>query len=549
MSETNDDQITDPNPRPQKVRDEHKDLLSSARYVLSERTPWIAKALFQCPVLDLPGAGYNATDSKGRIYVDFSAIAEDETLIEGRDTARLAAYLLIGLWRVLRDHDERGSIYATRDTEEHWSVASTAVSSRDAVRSVLADPSREAVHDDPTEGIDTRGLLPIPTHTPASLEQLLDLDFSRAHSLGRSLATVGVEDVYDALVHAAPPEEPDQQTGEPDQQSGGGEGGGSGDQASSGQDSDEQSGSEHSGTASDQDDQEQSGDGQNGPESEGQDGQGQGQQPGDPDGSAQGQGSGPGLPSDSAFRTMDPDDADAMDNVNGLSQSDKELMRHQVAKDIADANSSGIGNQLPESVQEWSADQLADPILSPHSLFQQRVGGKLDHARSGRAGTYRKRSRRQSGVGGRVVLKGRVQRVKDVYVGVDVSGSRSDAELTRDFAEIANLASDRSMRVKYFSVSTMPHGVRDLARGEEPVFDRDQAGTDMRVAFDLFDIHQAQARILMTDGYTPWPEEVEPGTQTLVAITAPSEHVYEQVASNVTPGIETVWLPPVEHDA
>lgn len=544
---TDTSQITDPNPRPRKVTDEDKELLSSARYLLTEKAPWIAKAVFQCPVLDVPGAGYNATDSKGRIYVDFSAITEDENLPEGRDTARLAAYLLIGLWRVLRDHDARGEMYANGRTREHWSVSSTAVCSRDAVRTLLSDGRPETTLDDPMAGADTNDLLPIPAHTPLSLQRAYSLDFTRSYQLGRSTETVGVEDVYDALVHALPPEDNDQgeSDGDSDQGddqdgSGQGESGQDGDQDGDGQ------GEGQNGEGQDGDDQDGDQDGQGSGQADDQDGQDDGQGSGQGSGQGGGQG-GSGVPSDAAFRTMDPSGADDA-GANGLSPSDKELMQHQVAKDISDAaqSGSGIGNSLPESVTEWSADQLADPILSPHSLFRTRVGGKLDHARSGRAGTYRKRSRRQSGVGSNVVIKGRVQRIEDVYVGVDVSGSRSDKELSRDFSEVANLASERSLRVKYFSVSTMPHGVRDLARGEEPVFDRDQAGTDMRVAFDLFDIYDAQARILMTDGYTPWPTEVDPSTHTIVAITAETEDEYERVAESVTPGIETVWLPPVE---
>src|SRR5699024_6490086 len=175
------------------------------------------------------------------------------------------------------------------------------------------------------------------------------------------------------------------------------------------------------------------------------------------------------------------------------------------------------GSALPESVTEWLAGVALRPVLTDKELSLLVVGRELDATRSGSRRTSRRESRREHDAP--VYMPGRAQPVVDLYVGFDVSGSKSDAELVRDSSEVLALGQRRGMKVRYFSVSTMHHQMRELMPGEAPTFDRDGAGTDMRVAFDVFDIHEAKAAILFTDGYTPWPTEVPPGVHYIVAIT------------------------------
>lgn len=228
----------------------------------------------------------------------------------------------------------------------------------------------------------------------------------------------------------------------------------------------------------------------------------------------------------------------------GLSPEEITQLQRSLADDIANAASAGAGNALPEGTVEWAAEFLLPPMLPLHDLFQIKVGECIDASRQGARSTYRRRSRRQDAVGGRVMLPGKARHVTEVMVGIDVSGSRSDEELARDFSEITAVAESKGFRVTYFSVSTVHHEIREVHRGDQPVFDRDGAGTDMRMAFEVFDAHNARARILMTDGYTPWPASVRAGTETIVAITSYSEEDYLHVCQRLPQGLESVWLPP-----
>lgn len=510
-------------PRPVRPRGDNAALLTTARSQVSDIAPWISRPLFRCPVLDYSHAGHHGTDGRGRIYIDFANLGEDD--VPGKKASRLAANLLIALWRILREHDTRAG--ASKDNPV-WDLSSSAICTRDTLKTFLGTYSLPYVENDASLGVSTSDLMPTPCHTPKSLITAFDLDISTAVFRGHGHETLTVEELFVALNQHAD----DSDEGE--------EGSGDG-QGQTGEDSSEGSGQGDSA----EDDSDSAGDGGH---SDSPDGSDSGVS-GNADNSDL---SDQGFP-DADFRTIDPgtqDDPWNQDSATkGLSATDRELLKNIAAKAITDAMNTGQGNALPESVTEWASDVLVPTKLDPHEFCKQQVRGVLDHSRTGTRGSYRRRSRRQSAVGGNIIMRGRVNDIKTLYVGIDVSGSRSDDELIHDFSELTNLATERGLEVKYFSVSTMPHGVRDLPRGERPVLDRDQAGTDMRVAFDVFDIHDAKLRLLITDGFTGWPTEVPKGTFNIIAITSPTPELYESVSETIhIPGVKVVWLPPPDQD-
>lgn len=199
-------------------------------------------------------------------------------------------------------------------------------------------------------------------------------------------------------------------------------------------------------------------------------------------------------------------------------QGDLELdgIRADVAQSISAA--SGIGTELPENVTEWAADVQADAHLSLAERFRSVVGAVVDTTVNGSRRTYRRPPRFDNG---HFIVPGSAGSIRRMVVGIDVSGSRSDDELTQDFAEVTAAAMSHGFAVSYFSVSTMPHAMRHAVPGEAPVFDRDRAGTDMRMAFTLFDEGDWDIAVLLTDGLTPWPTTPARCREVLVAISQP----------------------------
>ena len=197
---------------------------------------------------------------------------------------------------------------------------------------------------------------------------------------------------------------------------------------------------------------------------------------------------------------------------------------------------------------EWSTTALETQVIDPMIFFNSTVGGHLDHASNGHIATYSRRSRRQEAVSNHVILQGKAAEVKDLYIAVDVSGSMTDDDLRLALTAVEQLGTERGFNIYYFSVSTMQHEVRQLEPGHTPIFDRDQAGTDMRVAFDMFSIYGAQTRMVITDGYTPWPTDVDPGTLTVVAIPTLTEDNFNDICKTVPTFLNPVRLPLEELD-
>lgn len=216
-------------------------------------------------------------------------------------------------------------------------------------------------------------------------------------------------------------------------------------------------------------------------------------------------------------------------------------VRSDVAQSIASERSRGT--DLPDSVEEWAATENAKAHLSLEERFRSVVGSVVDSSVAGSRHTYRRPPRIDDS---HFLFPGRAGSVRRMIIGIDVSGSRSDDELTQDFAEVAAAAESRGFDISYFSVSTVAHGVRKAVSGQPPVFDRDAAGTDMRMAFTLFDEGNWDVAVLLTDGLTPWPTTPPRCRETLVAISHPEAGVPKDIldtAVSAMPWATVVPLP------
>lgn len=247
-------------------------------------------------------------------------------------------------------------------------------------------------------------------------------------------------------------------------------------------------------------------------------------------------GGGSGGGSDLPEPTVKPLPQGAVPPDGASEQGDLELdgIRADVAQSISAAQ--GIGTELPENVTEWAADVQADAHLGLADRFRSVVGSVVDTSVNGSRRTYRRPPRFDDG---HFIVPGSAGSIRRMVVGIDVSGSRSDAELTQDFAEVTAAAMSHGFDVSYFSVSTMPHGLRHAAFGEAPVFDRDQAGTDMRMAFTMFDEGDWDIAVLLTDGLTPWPTTPARCREVLVAISQPEGRDVSELVD--TTAVELPW--------
>ena len=485
--------------------------------LLTQSLPWLVRAFSTIEVLDNPGARTIVqVDSRSRVYLNFDRIDPEGELNETEYAARCALTYAVGVWYILNNSARRGAVHADPTAVDLWNTSATATARTPIIDSITRDNGRTVGQVSNAEDLISPEVVSV-----AQLEEMAydltgaDLDLSDY---------ITTEDLYDTLKETLP-----NQGSSSDSATGSGTGDGSGGGTVSGTGTGTPSGTGDGTAAGTPGDESSDTDPDSG------DGAGDSDNPTASDGSTS--------PYPVGISTADTLAESAADTtgITGITPDERDELTRNVANDAK--SYAAAGNQLPDSVVEWSADTLKDPVIDPMLFFNNTVGGHLDYTRAGTNPTYSRRSRRQSAVSDRVILQGNANVTHDLYIAVDVSGSMGDADLTLALSAVEQLGTERGFNIYYFTVSTMQHEIRKLTPGETPSFERDCAGTDMRVAFDVFSIYGAKTRMVITDGFTPWPTDSEPGTVTIVAIPTRSEEAFNEIAEEVPSFCNPVRLP------
>lgn len=485
--------------------------------LLTQSLPWLVRAFSTIEVLDNPGARTIVqVDSRSRVYVNFDRIDPEGELNETEYAARCALTYAVGVWYILNNSARRGAVHADPTAVDLWNTAATATARTPIIDSITRDNGRTVGQVSNAEDLISPEV--------ASVAQLEDMARDLTGEDVNFPDFITTENLYDALKDTLPKQGSSNKSA-----AGGGTGDGSEDGTTTGTSTGTESGT-GTGTAAGT-----PGDESSDTDSESGSGAGGGDNPTASDGSTS--------PYPVGISTADTLAESAADTtgITGITPDERDELTRNVANDAK--SYAAAGNQLPDSVVEWSADTLKDPVIDPMLFFNNTVEGHLDYTRAGTNPTYSRRSRRQSAVSDRVILQGNANVTHDLYIAVDVSGSMGDADLTLALSAVEQLGTERGFNIYYFTVSTMQHEIRKLTPGETPSFERDCAGTDMRVAFDVFSIYGAKTRMVITDGFTPWPTDSEPGTVTIVAIPTRSEEAFNEIAEEVPSFCNPVRLP------
>jgi predicted metal-dependent peptidase len=144
------------------------------------------------------------------------------------------------------------------------------------------------------------------------------------------------------------------------------------------------------------------------------------------------------------------------------------------------------------------------------------VAGSVDY-------TYRRPARRARTSPG-VVIPSMYRPVPDIAIVCDTSGSMREELLARALAEIEALltkAGLRTARVRVLAVDTAVHAVRRVSRARE-VHLAGGGGTDMGAGIAAATALRPRPSIVivLTDGFTPWPDRPPPGIRVIVGLLA-----------------------------
>ncbi|RAY16719.1 hypothetical protein DPM19_00625 [Actinomadura craniellae] len=198
-------------------------------------------------------------------------------------------------------------------------------------------------------------------------------------------------------------------------------------------------------------------------------------------------------------RGMGPVEADA------LRRSTAEAMRaHQRSR-----------GHLPAGWKRW-AEQILEPVVDWRRVLAGAVreavawtGGAVDY-------TYRRPSRRTPALRG-VVLPSLRRPLPRVAIVVDTSGSMGEDDLAAALAEITGVLREVGVggnRVSVLACDADVHAVSRVTSAGQVTL-AGGGGTDMRVGIEAALRERPQVVIVLTDGFTPWPEE--PASYRLVA--------------------------------
>jgi predicted metal-dependent peptidase len=192
------------------------------------------------------------------------------------------------------------------------------------------------------------------------------------------------------------------------------------------------------------------------------------------------------------------------------------LARHVAQECLRHAREAG---DVPAGLLRW-ADQLLEPAVD----WRKALAAELRRAVADTTGavdySYRRPSRRAS-VAGDVVLPALRRPVPDIAVVCDTSGSMSEDLLAMALAEVEGLLRAvglaRQLRVLACDAAVGPVRRVSSARQVELV---GGGGTDMGAGIAAASLLRPRPAItvVLTDGFTPWPDEPPRGMRVVVGL-------------------------------
>jgi predicted metal-dependent peptidase len=220
-----------------------------------------------------------------------------------------------------------------------------------------------------------------------------------------------------------------------------------------------------------------------------------------------------------------------------ISAGEAALVRRQVAQAVTE-HAKGRGT-VPGHWERW-AELTLEPVVD----WRRELAGAVRNALAVVAGacdySYRRPSRRQAGAGA-IVLPALIRAVPSVAVVVDTSGSMGPNDLECALAEVAGIIRAAGQRegIRVLSVDAAVHSSQRVVRAGQ-VRLAGGGGTDMGAGLAAVEKlnPRPQVAIVITDGFTPWPDQPPAGIRTVVVLTG---------ARGSSPAwAKTVWIKPEE---
>ena len=211
-------------------------------------------------------------------------------------------------------------------------------------------------------------------------------------------------------------------------------------------------------------------------------------------------------------------ESDENDGESGLTRAEIEVIKRRVAEEIVQ-HSKSRGN-VPGELRRW-----AEQILNPKVDWRRELAASIRNATAIASGmddySYERRSRRQIG---RVILPGMVRPEPNVAVVVDTSGSMDDKDLARALGEVKGILRATQSAITVLATDAAVHTTQKVFKAED-IDLIGGAGTDMGKGIEASEKLRPRPDVLIvvTDGWTPWPEEKPRIRKVVVVLTRPDK--------------------------
>lgn len=201
----------------------------------------------------------------------------------------------------------------------------------------------------------------------------------------------------------------------------------------------------------------------------------------------------------------DPEEA----GDGGISQEEADMIRGQIARDIVSAGKD-IGKGYG-GLYEW-ADKFLRPKVDWKKLMRRQIVRALDRATGHKRQTWSEADRRsQAKRTPRIIKPGFYDPKLRVAVVVDTSGSMSGDDISQALGEVQGILKSRSISSDAVTVLTVSTRVAECKKVTDAsqITVMDRGGTDMRIGVDAAEElkERPDVTIILTDGYTPWPDQ------------------------------------------
>jgi len=438
---------------------DHRSQLAAARLWAANRFPYLATAIFASPVVVAPGIGTVAVDERWRLYVDPSVVT-------GWTAEQLGGAIVHHLGHLLRDHAARAKeSRIDEDSADDWLDATDAEINDDLVQARIELPEDSVTPD----------LIGAPD--------------------GR-LAEEYFEHVRTADRATPSDEEPQSGPDSPSLE-------GLGDDGDDGDGDGDGDGVGGAGTASAPDQASDPDQTMETDPAEGTDG----------DHHRHGQDCGSG-----AHGIPREWEQEFGSESSEVSDYDQELVKRKTASEILEAGKEP--GTVPAGLRRW-AESVLSAKVDWRRVLAAEIRAGVAHTMGAVDYTYSRPSRRAS-VSGDVVLPALRRPVPEVAVVCDTSASMNEDMLAGVLAEVEGLLKGVGVRTGGLRVLACDTAVDWASRvtNASQIELTGGGGTDMGVGISAAAAAKPPpaAIVVLTDGYTPWPDQAPKGSRVIVGM-------------------------------